>query len=196
MVSLTEVENQLKRIGVSIRFWGRAEMRELQHILIPGEQIKACMNGRYEGGFAMLCATDQRLLLIDKKPLYLTVEDIRYDMIVEVDFGYRLLDASATVCTPNKTLAFTTFRQKELRALTNFVQKRVMEIRQQHMFQAVQTQEGAQAPSMPRLMPLPAAPSLNLPGGTMRATGVMNPYTAAPLKTSHRVSRFGKFLIR
>lgn len=198
MVSLAEVENQLKQIGVTIRFWGKAEMRELQHILIPGEQIKACMNGRYAGGFAMLCATDQRLLLIDKKPMYLTIEDIRYDMVVEVDFGYRLLDASVTVCTPNKTLSFTTFRQAELRTLTNFVQKRVMEIRQQHMLQAVQMQQEApQSVDARGFTPLAApAPLLDTTGGSMRAMGAANPYTAAPLRTSHRVSRFGRFLIR
>lgn len=195
MVSLKEVENQLKQIGVSIRLWGRNEMRELQHILIPGEQIKGCLNGRYEGGFAMLVATDQRLLLIDKKPMYLTVEDIRYDMVVEVDFGYRLIDASVTVITPSKRLTFMAFRQNDLRKMTTYMQMRVMEIRQQHMLQNVQTQAGSQ-PGVTQFVPSAATANLGIPGGRIQGTGVMNPYTATPLRTQHRVSRLGRFLIR
>lgn len=138
MVTLREVENQLKRIGASFRFWGRSEMLELRNILIPGEQIQACLNGRWEGGFAMLCATDQRILLIDKKPMYLALEDIRYDMVSEVDYNRRLLNSTVQICTLNKTLTFMTFlglNHAGLRELTNYVQQRVMEMRQQHMFQ-------------------------------------------------------------
>lgn len=198
MVSIQDIQNQLQRIGVAIRFWGRAEMQELRHILVPGEQIKGCLNGHYEGGFAMLCITDQRILLVDKKPMYLLVEDIRYDMIVEVDFGYRLLDASTTLCTPNKTLTFRAFKQKELREATTYIQRRVMELRQQNMAQVVQQPQevrGELANSFSQVVPRTTAVELGVPG-TMRGVGSMNPYTSTPLRTNHRVSRFGKFLIR
>ncbi len=142
MVTHKEVEKQLKRIGFTIKFWGRPEIMELQHILIPGEQVMHCMNGRYEGGFATLVATDQRLLLIDKRIMHLFVEDIRYDMLAEVDFSSQIISASAKVCTPTKTLIFTTFRSKELRQLVSYVQQRVIEIRQQYSFQA--TSQGQQ----------------------------------------------------
>jgi hypothetical protein len=49
---------------------------------LPGEEIYELVNGIYEGGFAIVVATDVRLLLIDKKPMnYLNVEDLRFDMI-------------------------------------------------------------------------------------------------------------------
>src|SRR5690349_14341378 len=98
MVTLKEVEKQLTAIGANNRYWGRAEIIELQHILVPGEQIKAHLTGRYQGGFANFVATDQRLLLVDKKLFYLTVEDMRYDMIAEVDFSGQLLSATIRVC--------------------------------------------------------------------------------------------------
>jgi hypothetical protein len=86
MVTFATVEQQLKAAGCNFRFWGRSELRELCNILLPGETIAQAVNGQYEAGFALLCATDFRVLLIDKKPKYLTLKDIRFDMITELDF--------------------------------------------------------------------------------------------------------------
>lgn len=205
MISVLEVERQLKRIGVSFRFWGKAELRELPKILLEGEQIKGCINGRYEGGFAMLCATDQRLLLIDKKPLFLTVTDLRYDMISEVDYGYRLLDASIQVCTPNKTFSFEAWRQKELRDIAVYVQQRVIELRQHHTSQPqmagemnlLQPQPAATASMTP--LPVgqaqPVAASGTLGGVTLPQRYAANPYTKAPITSRSRVAKFGGFLM-
>jgi len=129
------LEDQLKRIGCNFRFWGRAEIRELADVLLPDEIVEHCVNGQYEGGFAMLVATDQRVLLIDKKPMYLTLEDIRFDMISEIDFNHRIIHASVFLCTPNKSLRFVAYNQARLRKLFHFVQTRVMEIRQHYQHQ-------------------------------------------------------------
>lgn len=142
MADLKQLEDRLKEIGCNFRFWGRAELRELANVLMPGEIVEHCVNGQYSGGFAMLAATDQRVLLIDKKPMYLTLEDTRYDMVAEVDFNHRLMDASIYIRTPSKSLQFTAYNQARLRKLFNFVQKRVMEIRQH--YQQVASQQFAQ----------------------------------------------------
>jgi hypothetical protein len=144
MVSLAEVERQLKALGQNYRFWGRPEIQELPNILMPGEQIKAHVNGRYHGGFASFCATDQRLLLIDKKLFYLTVEDLRFDMINEVDFSSQLLSGTICVCTPTKTMTFTTLHPQDLRKLATYIQGRVMQIRQDFGLHPQSAQSDAQ----------------------------------------------------
>lgn len=136
MVTAKEIDRQLKNIGVSFWFFGNAELRELRHILVEGEVIEHCILGHYEGGYAVLCATNLRLLLIDKKPFYLTLEDVRYDMIVEVDFANRLFDATIKICSPNKTLNFTAYKKHVLRLMVAYIQHRVIEFRQQHAIQS------------------------------------------------------------
>jgi hypothetical protein len=197
MVSLQEVERQLKQINASFKFWGRAEMLELQHVLIPGEQIQVCINGRYEGGFAMLCSTDQRLLLIDKKPMYLTLEDIRYDMVAEVDYSHRLIDATIRVCTPNKTLVFTTWKQVELRKMTGYLQHRVIEIRQGHMFEnqlqqqfVQQAQQQVQAQQVPVPIAAPVIAAQAPVAAQLPMPTFVNPYSRNPLIMRRRISRF------
>jgi hypothetical protein len=130
MVSQKEIDAQLDRVGMKNRYFGRPEIKELCHIIAPGEIIQHAVNGQYEGGFAMVIATDRRILLIDKKPWFLTMEDIRYDMVQEVDYYARLLDASVNIITFNKQLHFRSWRQVRLRELVRYIQQRVMDLRQ------------------------------------------------------------------
>lgn len=183
MVTHYEINRQLKAIGSPIRWWGRAEVRELEHIIVPGETIRYCLNGRYAGGFAMLCITDQRVILIDKKPLYLTLEDIRYDMIAEVDFDQRLIDSTIHVITPSKKLSFTSFKAAMLRKATSYLQNRVMEFRQQHMMQPQDQGQYQQYEQGKLVNKVPQAV-------TSLQHRVINPYTRVPLMMRRRISRF------
>lgn len=123
MVTAESVEQQLKNINFNHFGWGRSEAKELPHILMPTEEIFEVVNGIYEGGFALLVATNFRMLLIDKKPMnYLTVEDLRFDMISEIDYAHRLLGARINISTGSKTLKFTSYNQARLRKLITHVQ--------------------------------------------------------------------------
>lgn len=166
MVTLATVDEQLKAVGCSVRFWGRAELRELCQILLPGEQIAQAVNGQYEAGWAMLVATNLRVLLIDKKPKYLTLKDIRYDMITELDFSGRMMNSTVRIYTPNKELKFTTPSAKRLRVLFTYTQHKVMENRHHFAQQFPQLHGGAgqpylansmfQAQQLPAGQPVPA----------------------------------------
>jgi hypothetical protein len=141
MVSLYQVEEQLKRVGCNFKLWGRSEVRELANVLMPEEQIAQAANGTYEGGFALLCVTNYRVLLVDRKPMLLTLEDIRYDMMAEVDYQNRLLGATIRVCTPTRNLVFSSWSNLRLRKCVNYIQQRVMELRQHGLTaQQMQTQ--------------------------------------------------------
>src|SRR6185503_19518598 len=131
MVHISLIQHRLSQLGVRVSRWYQAELRELQHVLFEHENIVAIVPGRYFAGYALLVATDQRLLLIDKRTFFLTVEDIRYDMIAETDYSSKLMDATFQIYTLNKQHRFTTFKyKKQLRDMTSYVQQRVMDLRQ------------------------------------------------------------------
>jgi hypothetical protein len=178
VVSLAHVEEQLKRISCNFRFWGRPEIRELANILLPEEIIAGCTNGRYEGGFALLCVTNMRLLLVDRKPMFLTLEDIRFDMIAEVDYSYRLLDNTVRIITPTRTLVFNAWNAGRLRNIFNYTQQRIMEIRQPHMYQQFRPVPNYQASA-----PLVGGLALQ---GNANGTLPLNPYTRAPILIRRR----------
>jgi hypothetical protein len=197
MVHIDEVSKQLKELGASFRFWCRAEIRELPKILFENEKIKHLLIGRYEGGFALMCATDHRVLLIDKKPFYLTLEDVRYDMVSDVQYNHRLVDASLRLGTMHKTITFISYNHTKLRDFTAYIQEQVLMHRQQQMYGQQQEQ--------PALQPVPANPVMVAPllPEAAQATELnpvramlnvtkrraINPYNM-PVMIRRRVSRF------
>jgi hypothetical protein len=121
---------QLKKLDFNPNGWGRTEVNELCNILMPDEEIEELVNGYYEAGFALLVATKERVLLVDKKPLnYLTVEDMRFDMISEFDYSHRLVGARVSISSGYKNLEFTSLNQSRLRRLLNYVQCRKNELK-------------------------------------------------------------------
>ncbi|HWB38807.1 MAG TPA: PH domain-containing protein [Candidatus Saccharimonadales bacterium] len=130
MVSKKSVQEQLKKLDFKPHGWGKAEVGELHNILLPDEEIYDLVNGIYEGGFALLVATDIRVLLIDKKPLnFLTVEDLRFDQINELDYSHRLLGANITIASGSKTMKFRSYNQQRLRKVINHVQHCMAELK-------------------------------------------------------------------
>lgn len=125
------VKQRLKALGADRSRWSQPERNELPRILMEDEEIQHIIDGRYSGGFATLCATNQRLLLIDKKVFFLTVEDIRYDMIAEVDYGHQFIGATIHVRSFSKDLKFQALKKEQLRDFTHFIQQRVIALRNQ-----------------------------------------------------------------
>jgi hypothetical protein len=182
MVSLQSVEEQLKRLGCNFKFWGRAEIKELSVILMPDEVIAQCTNGHYEGGFALLAATDRRILLVDRKPMFLTLEAISYDMIAEIDFSNRLLNSTLRFFTFNKSLVFTSWNHKRLRTIHTYTNQRVADIRQQYMSQMMQQQ---QAQPQPQFQPAFGAAVVGLPATAPLGAG--QPQPQSPWSSSRRM---------
>lgn len=138
MITFDRVQKQLKSIGLVYSFFGKPETKELAMILNDDERIHHCSYGFYQGGSALLVATSRRLLLVDKRPFFVNIEDIRYEMINEVDFAGRLLDATVQLHTGSKQLRFRSFADKRLRALCGFVQDQITRARQlEHMVEDV-----------------------------------------------------------
>ena len=176
MISLHEVEEQLKQVGCNFKLWGRSEIRELSNVLMPEEKIAQAVNGTYEGGFAMLCVTNYRALLIDRKPMLLTIEDIRYDMMSEVDYSNRVFGATIRIYTPMRNLVFNSWSIPRVRKSVNYIQQRVMELRQHNM--VVGQLQGQLIGAVPQL------PGSNVPMQSLgRPYAPMNPYTKVPLLT-------------
>lgn len=194
MADLQLIQKQLDQIGVRLSYFGQAEVKELPAILMEDEVIEQFIVGRYSGGFAALCATNLRLLLVDKKLFFLTIEDIRYDMIAELDYGYQLIGATLHIRSFSKDLKFQSFKKQQLRQFTNYVQQKVMEARRQQpatntttppqIFETRPSTLGATA-TQPLAPIIEVQESLKTPSAL-----ILNPYSQTPLLTRRRVGRY------
>ena len=125
---LTQIMNELRTCGFTT--WGLiyAECRVLPSLLHEDEHIDAAMHGRGADGRALFVATDQRLLYIDKKLLFLNIEEISYDMVIGESYHQGALSATLiihtrtgdyTLHTRNIHCAETLRDVLELKILTN-----------------------------------------------------------------------------
>lgn len=129
MVELSNVLARLKEVGYRPGFFQRAEVKELCKVLHEDETIYQATNGYYEGGFSLLVATDHRLLLIDRKPMFLTLDSIAYSMIQEVSFNYRLFNSTIHIFTSNKCLDFNSWNHSQIRAILTHTQQAMRTLR-------------------------------------------------------------------
>ena len=95
------------------------ELNELPKLLLPGEKIEGVISGFYSAGPATICVTNERLLLVDKKFIRLTIEDIRFDSLGEIQYSQQLFLASLKLIFAGQTLQFRSFYRRELRILFN-----------------------------------------------------------------------------
>ena len=159
------------------------------------------VNGYYDGGFALLCVTNYRVLIVDKKPLALTVEDLRYDMIAEVDYSSRVFTSVFHVYTPMRTLIFTSWSISKLRTSMNYIQQRVMELRnndylmgqfmQQNQPKSVTFASGKrwQRQAVPQMVPTKSTsekPVAEFDAYKLPVRPMLNPYTKVPLLSRRR----------
>jgi hypothetical protein len=120
------------------------------------------------------------MLLVDRKPLYMTLEDIRFDMISEIDYNSSLLDSTIKILTPSRNLIFTSWSQHRLRNILTYTQQRVMELRQQYMVRQFQPQQPQQTAG-------PLVGGLLMRGNTGPQGLPLNPYTRVPMLMRRRL---------
>lgn len=187
MTDPKQVEKQLTHIGFNWRAWGRGEVRELSRVIADDEEIKHCCNGHYQGGFAMLVATNQRLLLIDRKPMFLTIEAIWYDKIGQVDYNHRLFNATICISTPNKDLTFTSWNHSQLRGIMFYSQEMMTATKELESEYRHRSSEVVQPPAA--IKPVPAGePSAPSPSPSLKAAVWQAPTpTAVALYAANRL---------
>ena len=106
----------------------RFELDNMKKMLIEDEQLLGVITGLYGGGVALLGITSKRLLLVDKKWLRMTYEDIRFDKVNEVKFSQHILLASLLLFHAGQQLQFKTWYIKELRLMAEYILKKMFEV--------------------------------------------------------------------
>lgn len=113
-----------------INFFSKREMAELPKLLLPEEQVLAVISGMYTAGTAILCVTSKRLLLVDKKWIRSSFEDVRFESIKEVNFSQQAIMASIKFYYAGREMQFRSWHKSELRMLAQLVQQKMFEMRE------------------------------------------------------------------
>lgn len=120
MIAERTVREQLKNIGLKFRFLGRSEVKRLSSVLRSDEEIHHCIYGYHSDTPVLFVATDQRLLIVDKRFLFLQQQTIQYDEITHLHMGKGLLAATFNIKTKWKRIEFKTYADARLKRLYEY----------------------------------------------------------------------------
>ena len=109
------------------------ETRALAYVIRPDEQILGIVYGRYKQGFdgqqvgrGALIATDGRILLLDKKPMFVRVDEVVYPAVRGVTYGHVGIMGTVTVHSRTGDVTVRTFNQKCAKNFFNAVDSKIM----------------------------------------------------------------------
>jgi hypothetical protein len=120
----SDIMKSLRSIGVDWYCLHLPETHSLPQLMQPGETILGVVYGRYRHsdgrpvGRGMLAATDKRLVLVDKKPLFLHVDEITYEVVSGITYS---ATAAAKIVTVNTRMGDIRMRVLSKRSFDNFV---------------------------------------------------------------------------
>ena len=121
MVAAASVNSQLRRVGFKARLFCRSEIKALRQVLQPGESMLQCIHGYYQGGSGLLVVTDNRVLLIDKRPFFLNLEEMTYDSPITAAMDRSLLQATILLKSGRKQLKFRSISDARLKHVVELI---------------------------------------------------------------------------
>lgn len=79
---ISRVRQELKAVGVTRHGLAKPESKELPRVLHDDEHIGGVIYGQIgSGNSAMLVATDRRVIYLDHRALFMTTDEMTYDVV-------------------------------------------------------------------------------------------------------------------
>lgn len=118
------IKQELKQAGVSRIGLHLMESRFLPHIIHGNEHIGGAVYGHHDQGTVMVVATDQRLIFLDKKPLFIDEDQISYDVVAGVDYSEAGFGATVTVHTRVKDFKIKALNQRAAHRFVRYLEQK------------------------------------------------------------------------
>ena len=110
--------SELRSLGMSSYGLIHAEVGQLIAILHYDEYLGGVVYGHSNQGFALLAATDRRIIFVDAKPLFVTKNELTYDVVSGVSFSHTGIQYMVTLHTKVADYTIHTYNR---RCAENFV---------------------------------------------------------------------------
>lgn len=121
------VKEELKQLGVSSYGLRSEEARYLPVIIHDNEHVMGAVYGRCAEGFAMLLATDCRVIFLDKKPFLTRADELTYEVVTGVSYGMAGFFVTVTLHTRICDFTIRTMNYKCARGFIKYIESRRLE---------------------------------------------------------------------
>jgi len=121
---LERVKKELTAVGVTSYGQRLPEVKALAHILHSDEHIGGVVYGKYPNGLAWLVATQKRVIFLDHKPMFNTLDEITYDVVSGVQSSKAGPLVSVTLFTRINNYSISFVNAKCAQIFVNYIEKR------------------------------------------------------------------------
>ena len=120
------VKAELRSVGLRVYELWSSESRYMQHVMYDDEHLRGAIFGRSEGTAMLLAATDSRVVLIDKKPLFTNIDEIGYDMIGGVSVSHAGIGSTVILHSSSRDYQITTLNRRTAERFVAYIESRCM----------------------------------------------------------------------
>lgn len=121
------VLRDLQNLGVTSYGLAHSESHYLPRLIHPDEQIGGVVYGHHQDGFAMLVATDRKIIFLDKKPFFVNEDEITYYVVSGVSYSHAGFGSNVTLHTRVKDYSIQTFNQNCAEKFIAYIEERCLE---------------------------------------------------------------------
>lgn len=121
------IHQELIAVGVGKVGLHTPEVKQLAHVLHPEEHIGGAVYGKYAGSLAWLVATNHRIIFMDKKPSYMTFDELTYDVVSGVKSTKAGLFTAVTLHTRVNDYTLVYVPAKAVQIFMQYIEKRRLE---------------------------------------------------------------------
>lgn len=116
---------ELKNLGMTHQGLATMETHYLPSIVGETEHICGVLYGHHQDGFAMLVATDQKVIFLDKKPLFVNEDEISYYVVSGVRLNRAGFGTVVTLHTRIKDFKIRTFNKRCADGFMRYIESRI-----------------------------------------------------------------------
>ena len=124
---LNHVKDELRLRGANAYNMWLPETQYLPHILHKDEHIMGSVFGKYKEGRGALIATDQRILVLDKKPGFMHCDELTFMIIGGVTYTRGLLFGYVILHTRLGDFSFRTFNLKNAANFVDYIETKCVQ---------------------------------------------------------------------
>ena len=124
---LNQVKEELRQRGASSYNMWLPETRYLPHILHKDEHIMGSVFGKYKDGRGAMIATDQRVLIVNKKPGFFHCDELTFMIVGGITYTRGRLFGFVTLHTRLGDFSFRTFNMKNAANLVDYIETKCLQ---------------------------------------------------------------------
>ncbi|MEI7838191.1 MAG: PH domain-containing protein [bacterium] len=120
---IERIKQELRDVGIVSKTLISLESKNLVDIIYDDEHIGGAVHGTYTQGIAWLIATNKRIIFMDKKPFFKSVDEISYDVVSGTKTTQTAFSGTITLHTRMGDYTISFVKNQSAKKFTKYIEE-------------------------------------------------------------------------